>query len=400
MKIAIINNIYPPFDRGGAEQVVVKTVEGLRAAGHEVVVITSSPEGEHLEHRDGITIYRTRPRNLFFYTNAHHHAWPVRFLWHVLDIFNYRTARWVQTILKRERPDVVHTHNLMGLSFQIPRIIRELGFRHVHHVHDVQLVEPSAMILKQKATSWRYNGWPTRVYTAIMRALMGSPEVVVSPSQFLKDFYTRRGFFRRSNFTIIRNPATFSVQASAFEEPLGERFTFLYLGQIESHKGVMLLVDAFNALTQDSAADCILHIVGDGSLLEAVKAATAANQKVVVHGRKDREQIKQLFEEVDITVVPSLCYENSPTVIFESFAFGVPVLASNSEGIAELIEEGENGITFAVGNVDSLRERLQWCLTHRPEIGQMSKKTPQLVQGFSVEAYVRRLVELYEDRIR
>ena len=68
---------------------------------------------------------------------------------------------------------------------------------------------------------------------------------------------------------------------------------------------------------------------------------------------------ESFFAKADITIVPSLCYENSPTVIFESFSYHTPVLASNIEGIAELIKEGENGLTFIAGNEASLLQKLQ-----------------------------------------
>ncbi len=211
MKICIINNIFPPYDRGGAEQVVVRTVEGLCAAGHEVVVITSSPNGEEIECAENLKIYRIHPRNIFFYTNAQHHHFFARFLWHVIDIFNFGTAAWIKKILLKEKPDIVHTHNLMGLSFLIPGVVRRLRIRHIHTVHDVQLVEPSAMILKEKEHGIRYNGLHTKLYSAILRRLMGSPQLVISPSNFLKEFYAERGFFRKSKFEIVRNPMTFEV---------------------------------------------------------------------------------------------------------------------------------------------------------------------------------------------
>ncbi len=47
MKICIINNLYPPFARGGAEQVVKKTIDNLLTRGHRVVLITSTPQGEY-----------------------------------------------------------------------------------------------------------------------------------------------------------------------------------------------------------------------------------------------------------------------------------------------------------------------------------------------------------------
>ena len=173
MKVCIINNLYPPYTRGGAEQVVVKTVEGLLLAGHTVVVITTAPkttisspyEGEVRRGSNMPVIYRVTPRNLFFYTDAHQHNFFARLVWHSIDIFHISSMRYVEEILKKEKPDVVHTHNLMGMSFLIPRMIRRLGIRHVHTVHDVQLVEPSGIIRKSKEKTWRYQGFHVQLYS-------------------------------------------------------------------------------------------------------------------------------------------------------------------------------------------------------------------------------------------
>jgi glycosyltransferase involved in cell wall biosynthesis len=101
MKICIINNIYPPYDRGGAEQVVVKTVEGLVARGHDVVIITSTPEKEVVESVGRVTIYRLHPQNFFFYTEANQHSALMRLCWHVVDIFHVPIRYKVRQILKK-----------------------------------------------------------------------------------------------------------------------------------------------------------------------------------------------------------------------------------------------------------------------------------------------------------
>ena len=173
MKICIITNVYPPYARGGAEQVVVKTVEGLLAAGHDVVVVTAAPQGQHVWREGRLTIYRLHPFNVFFYTDAHRHGVLVRAFWHLLDMFHVGSAKYVRRVLETEKPMVVHTHNLMGLGFLIPRVIRRLGIRHIHTVHDVQLAEPSGVILKKQAHGFRYRGWPSQIYCAIMKYLVG-----------------------------------------------------------------------------------------------------------------------------------------------------------------------------------------------------------------------------------
>lgn len=413
MKVCLINNLYPPYARGGAEQVVQKTVEGLLREGHRVVLITTSPNGAEIERAGEFSHYRFRPWNLFFYTEAHRHSFVARFFWHLANMFHFGAARRVKNILKQERPDAVHTHNLMGMSFLIPRVIRKLGIRHVHTVHDVQFVEPSGIILKRKEMSARYTGFPTRIYSSIMKRLMGSPDVVISPSQFLLDFYVGRGFFPTSKKVVVRNPVTFEEAVGSRQQAVGgdeqNIFHFLYLGQIEKHKGVIFLtktfLEFFNIIVspKNSTAYSLLptastlHIVGDGSAMEEVKKLADENPNIIFHGRVDREQLPKIFGMADVTVVPSLCYENSPTVIFESFAFGVPVLASNIEGIAELIREGENGLTFGAGDAESLQEKMSWCLAHREELRLMGERTRESLVGLSEEEYVRKVVELYQN---
>lgn len=389
MKICIINNIYPPYHRGGAEQVVVQTVRGLRERGHTVVVITSTPEKDELVEDNGVKIYRINPEMSYFYTDAHKYGIFARMKWHVENIWNRGVARAVDAIIESEKPDVVHTHNLMGLSFLIPQKIRARKIRHVHTIHDVQLVEPSGMILKTREHSFRYHGPHTMLYSLITTRLFGSPDVIISPSKFLLDFYRARGFFANSLCMVIRNPLTFSLE-STYEKRANAKLFLLYVGQIEYHKGISILIDAIEQL---DSTEFELHIAGGGSLLKEIKERTAHMDLVHVHGRVEKEKLREFYKKADITIVPSLCYENSPTVIFESFSFHAPVLASKIEGIAELIEEGKNGITFEAGNIRELGKKIVWSISHRDELEAMRNLIT--VPKSSNEEYVEALEVSY-----
>lgn len=391
MKVCVISNLYPPFVRGGAEQVVAKTVQGLKVEGHDVVVITSTPEQGSVQEEGGVTIYRLHPKNIFFYTDAHKHGIFSRLLWHLINIFHRGIASEVENILRDTKPEIVHTHNLMGLSFLIPRVIQKLGLRHLHTVHDVQLVEPSGIILKQKEMSWRYHGFPIQLYSALTKWLFGSPDVVISPSQFLLKFYHDRGFFSASKQVVLRNPLTVDINPSESRELSGP-ICFLYLGQIEYHKGVLFLLNTF---LQAKELRAELHIVGDGSCFKEVVEKARGDVRVRIYGRMDRKTLPQLFEKIDMTIVPSLCYENSPTVIFESFAFGVPVLASNIEGVAELIREGENGMTFEAGNSESLQKKMLSLAANKESVEFMSSQSSVSLAGLSSEEYMNNLIQLY-----
>lgn len=391
MKVCIISNLYPPHARGGAEQVVVKTVRGLREAGHDVVVITAAPKGNaKIISEAGVRVYRFTPKNLFFYTEAHHHSMFKRLLWHVIDTYNVSSTKIVREILTHEKPDVVHTHNLMGIGFGIPKIVRSLGIRHVHTVHDVQLVEPSGIILKLEEDNYRYTGVPTKLYSYLMKKRMGSPNVVISPSQFLLDFYTDRGFFPTSRFELLRNPVTL---IDTVHRATLSGCHFLYLGQIEAHKGALLALRAARSLPK--GINWTLTIAGDGSLLHTVQQEAKENPHITVLGRVPRKEISDLFAHTNVTIVPSLCYENSPTVIFESFAHGVPVIASKVEGIEELIDEEKNGKTFTTGDEKDLTGALMWAATHRDQLRHMGDTAKGSVDSLSLSTYMETLEVLY-----
>jgi hypothetical protein len=75
-----------------------------------------------------------------------------------------------------------------------------------------------------------------------------------------------------------------------------------------------------------------------------------------------RQEVSRVLRELDVIVVPSLWYENSPNAILESFAHRTPVVASDLGGMTELVREGENGLLFAPGDADDLARQLRRLL--------------------------------------
>src|SRR6056297_218960 len=103
MKICLISNLYEPYTRGGAENVVKTMAEGLKARGEDVLVISTKPKsGLKQKIEAGIRIYRFKPLNIFYYINDH--KWPffIRIFWHIFDLFNFFAAKTVKKILQKE----------------------------------------------------------------------------------------------------------------------------------------------------------------------------------------------------------------------------------------------------------------------------------------------------------
>lgn len=400
MRICFISNLFPPYGRGGAERVVEEEALALKALGHDVSIITACPVREdgsaepRMTVENGLRVYRFFPLNLFFYGELGQHPAPVRLLWHLRDAGNDHAARTVERILKIERPEIVHTHNLKGIGFRVPAVIRKLGIRHAHTLHDVQLVAPSGLILKGKEHAFGVADPLSRLFAAMARSRFGSPDVVISPSRFLLRFHAERGFFPQSQKILLPNPAPHVVPS---KHVLSGETRFLFLGQVETHKGILLLIEAFRRLVKERPK-ARLDVVGAGSGLEEARRTAGKDVRISFYGKKKPAQFADMFSKVDYTVVPSLCYENAPTVIVESFAYGVPVAAASIGGATELVRHEKNGFAFEAGNVGALVATMTRACDEKGAWPERSRAAVRTAELLVAPRHADRLEALYEGR--
>ena len=310
-------------------------------------------------------------------------------LWHPLDVFNFSGAAKVRKILARERPAAVMTHNIKGMSYLLPRVIQRLGLRHLHTLHDVQLSRPSGLILYGQEKPFLILD---KVYEKICRWLFNDPAAVISPSQWLLDYYKRRGFFYQSQKVVLPNPVSFQkVSKQREEQPSDGVVKLLYVGQLERVKGILFLIEACRKMRPQNWR---LVIAGTGNGQADVESLIEGDDRFTFVGRVETARLAELYRQADVTIVPSLCYENSPAVISESLVANVPVVAADIGGIGELVKDDYNGFTFAPGNEKNLIEVLEHFVNQPELIEKLKKNCFVSVRNFSVSNYLKRLLEL------
>lgn len=399
MKFFIISNLYEPYARGGAEAVVKTIAEDLVSVGHEVVVMTARPllhfsppssmvQSMELKEKNKkyavIKILYFFIPNIYFVRNDWRHSFATRFMWRIIDIFNFPAAIMLWYALEREKPDVVMTHNLVGVGMLAPWIIRLKKIRSIHTLHDVQLIHPSGLLMwgvEERAEK----SVARKAYETLMRVWFGSPSVVIAPSQWLLDFHIKRGFFRNSKKIVLQNPVSFTPQFHGTVHGTGRVLRLLYAGQLETHKGVKWLLELGIMNNELGQAVCF-EFAGSGTLESEVRRAAAINsERIIFHGTLSRDELQKKFTEVDGLVVPSLCYENAPQIIVEALVAGLPIIASRIGGIPELVRNGKNGFLFTPGDSSSFYVSLQklkgW---HLERVG----------EGMSQEMYIDNLLAL------
>lgn len=392
MKIAIITNLFPPHIRGGAEIITQHIARGLRDHGHSIVVITTKPEGRlEREQEDGMTIYRFKPLNIFYYLEDYKYNKVVRLLWRIIDTFNVYSYFTVKKILKGEEVDVVISHNMVGLGLLAARAITA---KHIHTLHDVQLVEPSGLLTY--GNEQLQHGIVRSLYRYCTRRLFNRVDTVISPSQFLLNYHQENNFFKRSYKQVIPNPVV-NVRTDHGKGYSREMIELLYIGQIETHKGIQFLVKAFTEYANDQMH---LTIIGGGSKSNVIKELSAGDSRITFVGKVEHSKVSDYINQADYVVVPSLCYENSPTVIYEAFSCGVPVIASDIGGIPELISHKKNGFLFKPGDQVDLLHLLEYIGKESDQsYAYLSSHAVMTLKPLGIDDYLRVLEDFFRSHI-
>ena len=113
-------------------------------------------------------------------------------------------------------------------------------------------------------------------------------------------------------------------------------------------KNIQSLISIFNELT-----DYKLTIIGSGPLEKKLKST--ANNNITFLGKKTNSELKRYFENHDILLLPSIS-EPWGLVVEEALYFGVPVIVSNTCGVCELIEHGQNGYIADITNTENIKD--------------------------------------------
>ncbi len=343
MKIVICNNLYPPYARGGAESVVSQQAKALQKSGHDVVVLTTQPlslatmTNKTVTDEDGITVYRYTPLNIISYVNLHKLPFFLRIFWHLFDLIDVASFFFARGLLAQLQPDLVYTHNPKGMGMPIVRAMH-LAKRHVHVLHDVQLITPSGLLWYGKEFSWHMKGVLANLYRWMTRRLFSRVQEVQAPSQWIIDFHNTYNFFAQAHIELDR-PESPADQPPTTTHPK----RYLFVGQLESHKGIAFLLDVFTQ-ARTVRPEISLTVVGDGAQYQALNKQFESYSAITFVGRVTSKEVQKWYQRSDALVVPSLCYENSPTVIAEAHRQRLQVLASNLGGIPELLTKHDHAL--------------------------------------------------------
>ncbi|MSR63426.1 MAG: glycosyltransferase [Planctomycetes bacterium] len=432
MRILVVSNGYPPRGAFGTEFYTRELVRALARRGHAPTVLHPERGGARSRYElegvleDGVPV--------FLLHNAGDAAKRFRSSYRDEEV-----ERVFAELLARERPDVVHfTYLLWGLSLRLPEVARAAGVPSVATLTDYGLLchrgqmfdatlarcggpHPPAVCARCIRTPLSSEHAPlarvARGAAAEGLALLGGlgrvpvtadlvereGEVrraldalarLIAPTRGLLETFARAGVARDKLV-----PLTYSFDEQPYQAfravPAPKTVRFGFLGQFAPHKGLACLLAAARLLERaDPRAEWELVLHGAPSAGRHRRYALA--QLASLDGRRVRrepsfapDEAPRVLSGLSALVAPSEWDENAPLAVLQARALGLPVIATDVPGIAEIVAAPAQGRLVPVGDARALAEAMGAVVR-----GEFARP---LAPGLplALDAHVTRLEQLY-----
>jgi len=384
LSVLVIHNQYQ--QPGGEDAVVRAEIEMLQRAGHRVVPFVRS--------NTAIAEYNLTQKAALF----------------VNTTWNRSTHAHLRKLIAKERPDVVHCHNLMPLmSPSVYEACKSADVPVVQTLHNYRLLCPAATLYRSgQACDNCLRGLCSAVMrgcyrnshlqTAAVAVMLGthrrlgtwecSVDAYVALSQFAHDRFLAGGLPAGK---VHVKPNFLSDNPMPRESP-GDYG--LFVGRLSPEKGVLEMLQVWLQL-----AHIPLVVVGGGPLFE--QAARLVCRSGCTHikllGQLNGSDTRAQMQHARFLVFPSRWYEPFGMALIEAAACGVPALAANIGGVPELVGDGQTGLLFDPDNPDELAEKANWAWAHPVEMSAMGSAARQRYrERYTPEKNYELLMNIYQ----
>lgn len=409
LRIVLTTHVFLPDYSSGTEILTLDTARELQRHGHEVEICTGFPSRPGLADSErfdtyvyeGIRVHRFK-----------HDAVPMGEQTDVAEAeYNNRFfARWFLGYLAQFKPDMVHFFHLGMLSASAIDVCHELGLPMVMTPTDFWLICPNNQLrlpdnalcqgpdrhsvnCMKHAVSHNQPARIAKVFGALPDSVVATMIWCIDRGVFSGSWFSPmvRALSRRADFLrermnrldrvivptrlmeemLVKNGldqdkvvfSRFGIRPTTPEmrqDNSGGRLHIGFIGGLSEHKGAHLLVSAVRVLPEVSLQ---VSIFGRTDLnlpyFERLQRLADGDGRIRFCGTFPNELINKVFAELDVLVVPSIWYENTPLVIYSAQAAGCPVIAANLGGMAEVIHHEQNGLLFEVGDVTGLARAIE-----------------------------------------
>ena len=299
---------------------------------------------------------------------------------------NLRILREVYGVLKKFKPQVIHTHRYVIRYTLIPSLLCRIPVR-IHTIHNIAEKEVD---------------FPGRIIHFLAFKMFNYKPVGIS--QYITK--SAGNYYGINNMSCVYN----CIATELYLNKHGVRkevrlslnlfdddFAILHVGRFFPQKNHRLLIEAFSKVVK-AVTNAVLFLVGDGELraeMEELVREKGLSKNVRFLGIRD--DVPDLLAASDVLVLPS-DWEGLPLTVLEAMAAGKAVIATSVGGVPELITDGVNGFLVQPGDAEALAGAMI-KLAEDPgvsrKMGQIGEKLAQ--EKFDIKIMAKEYEKLYLD---
>ena len=446
MKILYTTHQFYPDFGAGTELLTYMTADHVRKRGHSVRIVTGCPL---MDRKKSGAIFDEYTYNELSVHRYRHSSFDPTENQCIMEAehCNKTVQKWFQNILQKFKPDLVHVFHLQRLSAGILETCYQNGVPFIITTTDFWMVCPTTQLLlpdntlclgphymmancvkhlsqKTSNTAVRYlvsllpesfirgmihflNKIP-RIRIGPFRnifALTKRPEYVIGQinrarcvlvtNHFMKKMLEKHGM--RSNIIKLM---PFGIEPiNPLKDDLKRDYDTLnigFIGTLNFHKGVHVPIKALRALPQSVKIQ--LKIYGSREqfpeYVSLLDKTIANDTRISFLGTFEPDRIGTVLQGIDILVIPSLWYENTPLILHQAQAAKVPVIATDLGGMNEMIEDGKNGFLIKPGQDKELATLFDHLASNPERIDLLRQ---HIRAPLFIDEYANRLETLYSN---
>lgn len=400
MKIVFANKFY--YLRGGAERYLFELRALLERHGHEVIPFAMR------DKRDVATPWKKYFVSPVGTERVRLSASGLRTAGRML--YSFEAKRKFGRLLDAAKPELVHVHNIYHqISPSILPEAKKRGLPVVLTAHDYKLIAPNYSLFHDGAICERTK--PDRFWEAVKHRCIKGSRIASALSAFEMTLHRRLGLYR-DNVDLVIAPSRFVeallveygipeakivhvphfVDAAAWTPSYDGSYA-LYVGRLSEEKGVDVLIRAAAGKKKIP-----VRIVGTGPDERRLKALAKelGAKNVEFAGFRGGDDLKREYAGARFVVIPSVWYEVFGLIALEAYAAGKPVVATQIGGLAELVRDGETGLTASAGDAGDLAEKMAALWDTPPLCADMGRVGRAWAEDeFAPEAHYRRMMDAY-----
>jgi glycosyltransferase involved in cell wall biosynthesis len=346
LRFCMITTFYPPYNFGGDGIFVRQLSNELACRGHHVDVIHCIDAYQSLSHQEHQAGYNDHPN-----VTVHGLKTPFGPL-SPLASQQTGTPAFKSTRIRRileKGFDVIHYHNVSLVGG--PKILAYGQGIKLYTMHEYWLICPTHMLFKFNRAPcttrhcflcglsykrppqwWRYLG--------LLKSAVKHVDAFIAPSRFIKELHRAE-----LNIPIVHLPnfvpSSENNTAPLSDRSAGEQPYFLFVGRLESLKGLQTIIPLFRRYRKAQ-----LWVAGTGNYEPHLRRLAGGSASIRFLGYRSGEELNALYRNAVAAIVPSLYYENFPLVTIEAFRQRTPVIVRNLGGLPEIVTDSGGGFVF------------------------------------------------------